>query len=613
MRIAIFDLETDGLLDQATTCHILLIRDEHRSRTFHAHLGTMGEGLRELAKYDLIVGHNITKFDLPVLQKLYGFEVPWQKTRDTLVLSRLIWPDLYEKDSKLAAKGILPRRLICSYSLEAWGYRLGCHKADYDGGWEKWSQEMEDYCVQDGETTQKLWDRILKEQYAEESILLETQVAHILSRQERHGFLFDQAKAQALYGTLVQKRIEVERELKTVFKPRYLADGPAFTPKAGNRSNGYTAGAPLTKVRLTEFNPGSRDHIYLWLKAMRGWKPTEFTDNGKPKVDETVLAQLKYPEAALLKTYFLLAKRIGQLAEGNEAWMKRVGKDGRMHGSVNTNGAVTGRMTHSYPNMAQVPAGYSPYGHECRALFCVPPGKKLVGADAAALELRDLAGYMARYDNGAYVEVVLKGDKKAGTDIHSVNARAIGLDPKGEYFDGESGRDIAKTWFYAFIYGAGDAKLGHITTRKKNASKRGKEDRARFMANLPALGTLVDRVKSAAKARGFLKGQDGRRLHVRSEHAALNTLLQSAGAVQMKRALCLLDDALQQQHGLIPGKDYEFVANVHDEWQIEVNDGLEDTVGNAAVEAIRRAGESFGFLCPLDGEWRAGNSWAETH
>jgi DNA polymerase I-like protein with 3'-5' exonuclease and polymerase domains len=263
-------------------------------------------------------------------------------------------------------------------------------------------------------------------------------------------------------------------------------------------------------------------------------------------------------------------------------------------------------MTHAYPNIAQTPAGYSPYGEECRECFTVPPGKKLVGADASALEGCCLAGFMARYDNGEYILVVTAGRKEDGTDVHSVTKRAIEIDS----------RDDAKTWFYAYLYGAGDEKLGSILTKMRKPAanrKRGAQSRSTFVKNMPALGLLVDAVKKSAKARGgYIRGLDGRWLRVRSEHAALNTLLQSAGAVLMKRALVILDDLLQKE-GYVPGVNYEFVANVHDEWQIECDEGIADNVGRLAVAAIREAGVSFAFRCPLSGEFRVGSSWAETH
>lgn len=628
-RVALFDLETNGLLEQVSQVHVMAVRclTTGTLRVFREH--QMAEGLSYLDQFDLLVGHNIIKYDIPVLTKLYGYKRKWSALRDTMVLSRLVWPDIvkWDLDRRNQPGVFFPGQLTGRYSLEAWGHRFGNHKDDYAGDpliedpvrrkaekWLRWNQAMEDYCVQDLSVTQSLWERIEAKRWELESINLETQVAWILARQERHGFLFDQPAAAKLYGELVQRKMVLERDLQKVFLPRFLRDGKPMVPKADNKRFCYSAGAAFQKLKLTEFNPGSRDHIAHWLKVMRGWKPVEFTDDGSPKVDETVISKLPYPEAGPLKEYLMVAKRIGQIAEGKEAWLRHIAPDGRMHGSVNTMGTVTGRMSHAGPNMGQVPAAYSPYGPECRALFIVPKGKVLIGCDADALELRDLAGYMARYDGGAYIEAVLHGDKKNGTDTHSMNAKALGLDPKGTYFDGESGRDIAKTWFYAFIYGAGDEKLGTILLRIKGpkAVRRGKQARQDFLTNLPAMGALVKAVKEKAKAQKWLKGLDGRQIPVRSDHAALNTLLQSAGAVQMKRGLCILDDDLQAM-GLVPGIHYEFVANVHDEWQIEVNDDLVQTIGPMAAAAIRKAGEYYNFKCPLAGDWKHGKNWYETH
>lgn len=629
LRVALFDLETDGLLEQVSQVHVMAVRclATGKLRVFREH--QMQEGLSYLDTFDQLVGHNIIKYDIPVLTKLYGYNRHWSALRDTMVLSRLIWPDIvkWDLDRRNNPGVFFPGQLTGRYSLEAWGHRMGNHKDGYEGDpliadpirrkaqkWLLWNQAMEDYCIQDLSVTQSLWERILAKQWAEESVNLETQVAYILARQERYGFLFDQKAAAELYGTLVQRKMTLEQQLQEVFKPLEVNDGPPLIPKRDNARYGYKKDVPFQKRKVLVFNPGSRDHITMWLKLMRGWVPTEFTDDGKAKVDETVISKLPYPEAAPLKEYLLVAKRIGQIAEGKEAWLRNVKADGRMHGSVNTMGTVTGRMSHSGPNMGQVPAAYSPYGPECRALFIVPKGKKLVGCDADALELRDLAGYMAFYDGGTYIEAVLHGDKKNGTDTHSMNAKALGLDPKGTYFDGESGRDIAKTWFYAFIYGAGDEKLGTILLRVKGpkAAQRGRKARKDFLTNLPAMGALVASVKEKAKTQKWLKGLDGRQLPVRSEHAALNTLLQSAGAVQMKRALCILDDDLQAL-GYVPGTHYEFVANVHDEFQIEVDEALVDIVGTTASASIRKAGEYYKFKCPLAGDWKHGSNWYETH
>lgn len=481
--VLIFDIETNGLLAEMDRAHVLVIKDSATRLSYvfsqgpKAH-GSIEEGVRLLLHHNqrggLIAGHNVINFDTPALHKLFPWFVPnMDFVRDTLVMTRLIFTDLIDLDTKLMKAEKLPKKLFKRHSLEAWGYRLGVFKDEYRGDpdiadekerkarkWERWNQSMEDYCIQDVEATEALWIKCMSkvegpqfvplkkvaDGFSIQSIELEHQVASIVARQERHGICFDTAKAAKLYSLLVGEKLKIEEELKRVFKPRYFRDGPVLVPKQDNKKSGYTKDVPLQKIKLVEFNPGSRMHIAIWLKALHGWEPDEYTAGGAPKVDETVLSQLPYKEAEVFKKYLVITKRLGQLAEGNEAWLRHE-KNGRIHGRVITNGAVTGRMTHSNPNLAQVPAGYSLWGHECRELFHVPRGKTQVGADAEALELRDLAGYMARYDGGAYVKTVLEGDKKAGTDIHSVNAKALGLDPKKEYFDGETGRDIAKTWF----------------------------------------------------------------------------------------------------------------------------------------------------------------------
>jgi DNA polymerase-1 len=646
-RAVTFDLETDGLLDNVSVIHVLVIKDR-TTGAFHVFNNQPGgrpiaEGLAILSDpATLVIAHNGTGYDCQVLKKLHGVSIPWWRQRDTMVLSRLVWPELKRIDMdrrKKKSGQSFPGNMMGLVSLEAWGHRLGCFKGDYAGDpllvdrlvsqglpenearktayerrWDNWNQSMEDYCVQDVVVTDLLYDRILAKEPSETSVLLETQVAYVLARQERHGFLLNERKAVELYTRLVARKLELETAVKKVFTPLFLKDGKVFTPARDNKTLGYAAGAPLTKVKLTEFNLSSRDHVAHWLKTFYGWEPAEFTNDGKPKIDDDVISALPYKEAAPLKEYFMVAKRIGQIAEGKEAWLRHVGKDGRVRGRVNTNGAVTGRMTHSKPNMAQVPSGKSPYGHECRECWTVAAGKVLVGADADALELRDLAGYLAIYDGGEYIKTVLEGDKSKGTDMHSVNCRALGMDPKQVYFDGETGRDIAKTWFYAFIYGSGDENLGYILLRKtgQQAKRKGAAARKAFLANLPAMGRLVDAVQGRAKERGHILGLDKRRLTVRSMHAALNTLLQSAGAIQMKKALCLLDDSIQAA-GLIPGTNYEFVANVHDEWQLEVDDDKGEMVGHMAVQAIRDAGAFFQFRCPLDGAFAVGANWAETH
>ena len=283
----------------------------------------------------------------------------------------------------------------------------------------------------------------------------------------------------------------------------------------------------------------------------------------------------------------MLQKRIAQI----ESWIDAVADDGRVHGRVITNGAVTGRMTHQSPNMAQVPNAGSPYGPECRQCFTVEEGNVLVGADASGLELRMLAHYMG---DESYVKTVTEGSSKDGTDVHTVNQRAAGL----------STRDDAKTFIYAFLYGAGDAKIGSIIGGN---ARDGERLKSRFLKSTPALQRLRDKVAVYA-SKGYVPGLDGRKIWVRSEHAALNSLLQGAGAIVMKQALVILEGNLRKYN--IP---FKFVANVHDEWQIETSPEYATRVGVAAVAAIRQAGVVYNLRCPLDGEYKIGRNWKETH
>ncbi|WP_234896563.1 DNA polymerase [Sinorhizobium meliloti] len=667
----VFDIETDGLIPEMTQVHSLVVKDANTgevwscSDNFWLDPDTNDEiayvpietGLRLLMEAGTVVGHNIIDFDIPAIQKIYPWFKPKGTVRDTIVMSRLMYADMRDADfrqlekRKREGKHWIEQKLFGRHSLESWGQRLGIWKGDYGDirkkegvklglkgealtayVWGVWSSEMQDYCVQDVEVTTKLWDRLNSKGFSEESISLEHCVRTIVSRQERYGFAFDEKKAAALYAKLAGEKASLEDQLSKEFAPWFRFEeevevtsarsvkrtdlditvtirrfsektGKELAPYVGPVREHYEVGAVYSKVKLKAFNPGSRQDIANRLMTLYGWKPKEFTSDGNAKVDEEVLKGLKFPAAKTLFRYLLIQKRIGQLAEGKEAWLKHV-RNGRIHGQVNTNGAVTGRMTHQRPNVAQTPSGRAPFGHECRELFFASAGKLLVGCDADALELRDLAGYMAAYDQGAYIKTVLEGKKEDGTDMHTQNAKALGCD-----------RDTAKTWFYAFIYGSGDFNLGVIlgvTGSKQKVTAAGRAARQRFLKALPALSKLIDAVKKKALKQGFLKGLDGRLLYVRSEHAALNTLLQSAGAIQMKRALVILDNQLQEL-GLIPGVHYEFVANVHDEWQIEVDEDKADLVGRTAANAIRLAGEYYNFRCQLAGNYDTGKNWAETH
>lgn len=597
MSIYAFDIETNGLYYDMDRIHCLVLNNVETGELSSFGPDQIDEGVKMLAEADKIIGHNIINFDIPAIQKLYpDFQPERSRVFDTLIYSRLTYPDLSDRDLVMVQTGKMPSKLRGSHGLAAWGYRLGVLKGEFaqSTDWAEWTQEMQEYCEQDTEVTVALWKALSNKDLAEAAIELEHGVAWIISEQTRHGFLFDKQKAEKLLVQLSQKRAVLDDKLQTVFDPWYSAIEVTTPSKSiqykSLERHSVEEGASYTKVKLNVFNPNSRHHIADRLKHKYGWKPTEFTEKGQPKIDESVLSRLPFPEAKILSEAMMIQKRISQLADGDNSWLGLVDENNRLHGEVNTNGAVTGRMTHNKPNLAQVPAVGKPYGKECRELFTVPAGKKLVGVDVSGLELRMLAHFLARYDNGEYGREVLEGD------IHTVNQKAAGLPD----------RNSAKTFIYAFLYGAGPGKIGSIIGK---GPKDGQNLKDRFLEATPALSQLLKAVTAAA-SRGFLVGLDGRKLHIRSSHAALNTLLQSAGALVCKQWAVEMDKALVET-GL--KSKCQVVANIHDEHQYECDADVAEEIGKLSIECIKRAGKYFNIRIELDGEAKIGNNWAECH
>jgi DNA polymerase I-like protein with 3'-5' exonuclease and polymerase domains len=546
MSICYLDIETT--LDHSTIwCAVTKVKNDIQ---VHTTASTLQKVLNDAHK---IIGHNLIGFDVGILDRVWNVHISRDTVVDTLYLSRLYNPS---QDG--------------GHSLRNWGTILGgtgkLDFTDYDGGL---SDEMVEYCIADVELTEQVHKwlelQLHKEGFSHQSIDLEHRVGWLVTEQERNGFKLDCNNAEKLMMDLMFEMNNIEASLQDIFPPIVEE---RWSEKTGKQ----------LKDKVTVFNPGSRKQIAERLQGL-GVKFDKKTEKGNIIVDEKVLEGIDRPEAKAVARYMMLQKRVAQI----DSWLKSVKDDGRVHGRVITNGAVTGRMTHQSPNMAQVPAVSAPFGPECRRCWTVEEGNVLVGIDASGLELRMLAHYM---DDEDYTNEILNGD------IHTANQRAAGL----------ASRPLAKTFIYAFLYGAGDAKIGAIVGGNSGTGRRLKE---RFLHNTPALEELRGRIDRQAQS-GVLDGLDGRKLRVRSQHAALNTLLQGAGACVMKQALIHLADKLRN----IPHK---FVANVHDEWQIETPAHYADTVGRIGVRSIRIAGETLGLQCPLDGEYRVGNNWAETH
>ena len=582
MSSLVFDIETDDLNATKIWC---LSTCDSKTEELNSYYGdTLQEGIKKLEDADKLIGHNIIGFDIPVIRKLTGVDLSNKKLVDTLVLSRLFNP---------VREG--------NHGLESWGFRLDLPKIEFED-YGNFSPEMVTYCERDVLLNKRVYDALSKEKhgFSRESIDLEQNIAGILYKQREKGFLLDVKFATLLLAILKDKLDGTVAEVHKEFKPEEhtLILYPTKTSagklsKMAVDSNGlkYRLNSDeydalnekdeIARISRTEFNLGSRKQIGEYLKKF-GWKPTKFTPTGQPIVDESTLKRIdSIPQAKLIADYLMYQKRIAQI----KSWLDNIDNEDRVHGFVNPNGTITGRMTHREPNLAQVPSSSSPYGKDCRACWIVPKGYNLVGIDASGLELRMLAHYMNDED---FTNEILHGD------IHTANQNLAGL----------KSRSQAKTFIYAFIYGAGNEKLGTVVGGGKQDGQRLKQ---RFLSNLPSLRNLKDRVTRAA-AKGFIKGLDGRKIYIRSAHSALNALLQGGGSIVMKKALELLNQYIIE-HEL----DAHFVANIHDEWQIEVAEKDAKKVGELGVVAIQNAGLSFDMKCPLDGEYHIGDNWSETH
>jgi len=586
-----FDLESNGLLDTINRIHCLVLRDldSGRVQTFDIRdRDALCRGLRYLQEADEIVGHNIIGYDIPAIQIVHPWFKPKGKVTDTLVLSRLIHADLMGEDAATQRSvEDFPKRLWGSHSLKAWGLRIGNFKDDYDGGWEKFSEEMLSYCVQDVNVTVELYHRLMSANASEKAVDLEHQLAEICFRIGNNGWTFDLGKAATLYAKLAGKRQELTKSLDTLFPPWQVAE--TFIPARNNKTRGYIKDEPFEKTKMVEFNPSSRRHIEKCLRDKYDWKPRKFTGDGHAMIDDKILSALtEYPEAQKLAEMFMLQKRIGQLAEGRQAWMKRVDSDGRIRHSIVSGGTISGRASHRSPNLAQVPAARLQYGQECRELFTVPDGWLLLGSDLAGLELRCLAHYLNDDD---FTAQILDGD------IHTYNAKAFGVD-----------RPTAKTVVYAMMYGAGDALVGSVAGGN---AKLGKKLKANYAREVPAFATLQKGISRTFKRRGYLRGLDRRKLIIRggSEHKCLSQLLQSAGAILCKKWVALIDHELKQ----ISDQAY-MVGWIHDEVQIACKtQEVADHVGDITRRVAQEAGAAFKTNIPIESDFSVGRTWAHTH
>lgn len=567
MNRIIFDIEANGLTEvilnskgqaskEADTVHCMVTYNIDTDTFSEYGPCEIEDGIEELRNADLLIGHNIVMYDLPLLERLYGdIDI---KTLDTLIISKLMYPDKSQHP-------------LGGNSLECWGNDLGYPKLDYDGGWEAFSESMIKYCRGDVALNKKIFDK--QQQFIKDNckvVRFEHIVSKIIAEQTSNGFSFNLDKGKELLLELGSQTDAIRQDLKEIFPP---VIEERVSDKTGNR----------LKDKITIFNPGSRKQIAERLYTKYGWKAPQ-TEKGNPKVDEAVLKKLKFPEAKRLVEYFYSIKLMGQVTD----WVARASnsRDGKIHGSINPQGTVTGRMTASQPNLQQVSGD-----KRARSLFIPRTGWTQVGIDAQGLEARMLANRMYPYDRGSYAKIVLE------KDIHDENQKLAGL----------PSRTAAKTFFYGFIYGAGDAKIGKIVGQ---SAAQGKSLKEKFLQKLPALNKVIQNCKFQVNKSGTIELLDGRKVPCRSIHAALNVQLQGDGAVIMKLAQCILDREIKKQGYQDRAK---FMATVHDEWQLEVQPDLANTIGELGCYSIEEAGRRLDCRIKLEGDFRTGRSWAECH
>jgi len=544
MMEAVIDIETDSL--NATKIHCIVARSykTNKVKTW------VGQECKDFGVWsnqiDTFIMHNGISFDAPVLNRLTGSNIKLNQVRDTLIESQLYNPI---RDD--------------GHSLEAWGKKLGYKKGDFHD-FSEYTPEMLEYCKRDTEVTRLLAQKLEEEGsgFSSKSYELERDVRAIIDKQEKNGFAFNLKDGTILLAQLQDELSELQRKAEKEFEPTIVE--------------------LKTKTKKIPFNIGSRQQIADRLQK-RGWKPKQFTDKGNVIINEAVLSKIKMPEAEMFNRYFLLQKRTGLL----KSWISECQEDNRVRGRVMTLRTITGRMAHAVPNMAQVPSISSSYGRESRGLWGVDDTTKyrLVGVDASGLELRCLAHYM---NDPEYTNIVLTGD------VHTANQQAAGLKT----------RDQAKTFIYAFLYGAGPAKIGNVVGKGPAA---GQMLIKKFLERTPALKRLRENVVRWSKG-GTIPALDGRLLHIRSEHAALNTLLQGAGAIICKQWLVHIMERV-----IKAGLNVRLVASIHDEYQFEVAISDVNRFCKLTKEAMTQTQKTLGVKCELDCDYKVGKTWADTH
>lgn len=598
MKKCICDIETDGIENcKHIWCCVCRDVDTDELKVFR-------EGDEEAAKeyfkeYQRVIGHNFIGFDSYWLRTLWGIHIPVTNIIDTLVLSRL-------SDSSRK-----------SHSLRDWGERLGVYK-DHNEDWTHWSKEMEDYCIQDVNVNLAVYRQLQKDLrgFSRESIEIEQLSQYLLSLQYRHGFKLNSEMALSIKSEIDNRYFQIIERLKELFPPRKIKkydtklwkvrltkDGKPNAVSQRILDSGFVEKAEdegedlyrRFKYEWKEFNIDSPTEIVERLKDY--WEPFIFTPTGQPKVCEENLDTLKESapdELKLIKECKVLKSRSTLI----QSYFDACDSNDRVHGTVMSIGTATHRMAHRNPNTGNIPSK-GLYGSVCREMYTVDKGRKLVGCDASNIQLRGLCHYM-RDENLKY-NILHK-------DMHYYFSQLYGLNPLDKDYNEEdsdmvAGRKKGKTCTFAIIMGAGEARIGRLL----GSAKKGKEAFDNLRKNCKGWTKFKQELEYRAKI-GYFIGLDGRKIPLKNSHFAMSTYLQAFESVCMKWAMIEAYRRIKKA-----GLDAFQVAVVHDEMQWDCAEKDAEAVGIILRQCIRDAGEHFNSFCPLEGEYKIGDNWLETH
>ena len=620
MQRIVFDCETTALVDNPDgygktvhALHMIAMADADSTDSpvlgFHddpalPRDGTIADAIEILNNAEVIIAHNALGFDVPHLARLAGLKP--KKVLDTLVMARLAFSDRREQDYELWPAGSPHRKNIGSHSLRAWGLRLDGDdaKLDYVGDFSVLDAEMLKYGLQDVVVGRQLFQYLEplmpdSEAMGYSTCDLEHKFALMLLDMEERGLGFDEKAAEDLLARMIPRKLELERMLHEAFPPR--KELYKTNVRTGKRTQRRNDEGVMVDHRLVPFNPGSRLELARRLEKKYGWVPARFTDDRKmrPAMQEEILLELAdiYDEAKLAAELYVLNARIGILENGKGSYLN-MAVNGRVHGRCTHVGTITHRCAHSRPNLGNSCSISKPWGREIRSLWVPYEGHVMAGADASGLELRMLGHYLAKWDGGVYADEVANGD------VHQRHADAFNT-VKGVNVS----RSEGKRSTYAILYGSGDENLGRI-----NGGSRvlGRAIRRAFADEIKGMDPLLKALEHFRRTTGNLKSLDGRRVAIRHSHAALNTLLQSAGATVIRWWTVLLEEECIKR-GMTPGKDWCMVAHVHDEIQASLDPKLQDAYTDAVNAAFTRTSKALGLRLDLAGDTHFGPNWASTH